>query len=64
MLQHSIVPSLPFEIWEINFIDLFPKRAKQTGEKYIITIVEYLTRWVEVELFEIMYQRTSSKNNI
>ena len=40
---------MTFEIWAINFIGPFPIPAKRTGARYIITAVEYVTKWVEAE---------------
>ena len=45
----SVNPSLTFEIWAIDFIGPFPIPAKRTGARYIITTVEYVTKWVEAE---------------
>ena len=45
----SINPSLTFEIWAIDFIGPFPILAKRSGARYIITTVEYATKWEEVE---------------
>ena len=42
-------PSLTFEIWAIDFIGPFPIPAKITGARYIISAVEYVTKWVEAE---------------
>ena len=42
-------PSLTFEIWAIDFIGPFPILAKRTGARYIITAVEYVTKWVKAE---------------
>lgn len=47
MLLNSIIPSLSFEIWGIEFIRPFPKGEKQTCLKYIIIEVEYVTKWEE-----------------
>ena len=44
-----INPSLDFETWAIDFIRPFPKQGKRIGERYIITTVEYATKWVEAE---------------
>jgi hypothetical protein len=49
MPLHSVNPNLPFEIWAIDFVGPFLKRDKRMGARYIITVVEYLTKWVEVE---------------
>ena len=45
----SINPSLTFEIWAIDFIGPFHIPAKRTSARYIITAVEYVTKWAEVE---------------
>ena len=42
-------PILTFEIWAIDFIGPFPIPAKRTGARYIITAVEYVTKWAEAE---------------
>ena len=42
-------PSLTFEIWAIDFIGPFPIPRKRTGARYIITVVEYVTKWAEAE---------------
>ena len=45
----SINPSLTFEIWAIDFIGTFPVLGRRTGACYIITAVEYVTKWAEAE---------------
>ena len=45
----SVNPSLTFEIWAIDFIRPFPIPKKRSGARYIITAVEYVTKWVEEE---------------
>ena len=45
-------PSLTFKIWAIDFIGPFPIPAKRTCARYIITAVEYVTKWVEAELVD------------
>ena len=47
-----------FENLEINFVDPFPKRDKRTREKNIIIAVEFLKKWVEVELIESCTKET------
>ena len=42
-------PSLTFEIWAIDFIGPFPIPTKRSGARYIITAVEYVTKWAEAE---------------
>jgi hypothetical protein len=58
---HLVNPCLPFEIWEIDFIDPFPQRAKLMGEKYIITTIEYLTKWAEAEPVESCTKEIEAK---
>ena len=48
----SINPSLTFEIWAIDFVGPFPKPSHRIGTKYIITSVEYVTKWEEVKPVE------------
>ena len=43
-------PSLAFETWEIDFVGPFPKQGRRTGARYIITLVEYVTKWAKAEL--------------
>ena len=45
----SVNPSLTFEIWAINFIGPFPIPGKRTGARYIITAVEYVTKWAKAK---------------
>ena len=45
----SVNPSLTFEIWAIEFIGPFLIPAKRKGARYIITAVEYVTKWAEAE---------------
>ena len=45
-----ISPTLTFETWAIDFIGPFPKQGKRKGARNIITVVEYVTKSVEVEL--------------
>ena len=40
-------PSLTFELWAIDFVVPFPKPGHRKRLKYIITSVEYVTKWVE-----------------
>ena len=42
-------PSLTFEIWAIHFIGPFLVPVRITGSCYIITAVEYVTKWAEEE---------------
>ena len=39
----------PFEKWEIDFVGPIKPQGK-TGAHHIITVMEYLTQWVEAQL--------------
>ena len=45
----SLNPSLTFEIWAIDFIGPFLIPTKRIGARYIISTVEYVTKWSEAE---------------
>lgn len=47
-----INPTLTFEIWAIDFVGPFPNPGLRTGVRYIITAVEYVKKWIEVEPVE------------
>ena len=57
----SINPSLTFEIWAIDFIGPFPIPAKRTGARYIITAVEYVTKWAKAKLVDTCYSEIAAK---
>ena len=40
---------MTFEIWAIEFIGPFPIPARRTCARYIITAVEYVTKWAQEE---------------
>ena len=40
---------MTFEIWAIDFIGPFWIPSKRIGARYIITAVEYVTKWAEAE---------------
>jgi len=41
-----------FEIWEVDFVGPFPQIEKKNDTKYIITAIEYVTKWEEDEPVE------------
>ena len=48
----SVNPNLTFEIWTIDFIGAFHNPGQRIGARYLITTVEYVTKWDEVEPIE------------
>ena len=40
---------MTFEVCAIEFIGPFPIPSKRTGARYIITAVEYVTKWEEAK---------------
>ena len=38
----------PFDKWEVDFVGPINPDGKRTGAWYIITMIDYLTRWEEV----------------
>ena len=61
VMHISLNPSLTFEIWAIEFIGPFTVPARRTGAHYIITVVEYVTKWVEEEPVESCSSKVASK---
>ena len=57
----SVNLSLTFEIWAIEFIGSFPVPTKMTGACYIITVVEYVTKWAEAEPVETCLSEVAAK---
>jgi hypothetical protein len=54
-------PILPFEICVIDFMGPFQKRDKWIEAKYIIEIIQYLTKWAEEEPVESCKKETAVK---
>ena len=47
-----INPSRTFEMWAIDFVGPFSIPGRRIGARYIITAVEYVTKWVEAEVVD------------
>jgi transposase InsO family protein len=47
MPLRSQVKLQEFDKWEIDYMGPINPPPKRTGERYIITVIEYLTRWAE-----------------
>lgn len=58
----SINHSLTFEIWAMDFVGPFPNLGQRTGATYIITTIEYVTKWVEAELIESCTKEMAAKS--
>lgn len=56
-----INPSLTFEIWSIDFIGPFPNLGLKTRARYIITTVDYVTKWDEAELVESCIKKVAAR---
>ena len=54
-------PSLTFEICAVNFIGPFLIPTKRTGARYIITAVEYVTKWAEAEPLDTCSSEIAAK---
>ena len=46
MLDHPILPLEPFQKWEMNFVGPV-KPTFVRGNKYILVVIDYCTKWVE-----------------
>jgi hypothetical protein len=57
----SVNPNRSFEIWGIDFVGPFPQREIITGAKYIIIVLEYVTKWEEVESVESCTKEVAKK---
>ena len=57
----SVNPSLTFKIWAIDFIGPFPIPAKRSSARYIITAVEYVTKWAEAEPVDTCSSEVAAK---
>ena len=57
----SVNPSLTFELWAIDFIGPFPIPSKRSGARYIITVVEYVTKWEEAEPIDACSSEVADK---
>jgi hypothetical protein len=56
-----INPSLTFETWVIDYFGPFLKVGKRTGERYIITTFEYITKWEEAKSVQSCRKKLISK---
>ena len=57
----SVNPSFTFKIWAIEFIGPFPIPAKRIGAKYIITVVESVTKWEEAKVVNTCSSEIAAK---
>jgi hypothetical protein len=47
-----------FDKWAIDFVGTINPQARRSGERYIITAMEYLTRWEEEAPFTLCTMET------
>ena len=58
---HPQVSLQPFEKWVIDFFGPIQPPGKKTGAHYIITTIEYLTRWAEAQPVKDCIDVTTAK---
>jgi len=51
----------PFEKWIIDFVGPIQPQGNKTGVRYIITAIEYLTRWAEAQPVKDCIGATAAK---
>jgi len=56
-----INPSRTFEMWAIDFVGPFSIPGRRTGARYIITAVEYVTKWAEAEAVKTCLSEIAAK---
>lgn len=56
-----INPSRMFEIWAIDFVGPFSIPGQRTGARYIITAVEFVTKWAEAEAVDTCSSEVAAK---
>ena len=61
MTISSINSNRLFKIWAIDFVGPFPQRERIIGAKYIITLVKYVTKWVQSNPFESCTKEVEAK---
>lgn len=58
---NSVNSNRAFEIWAVLFVGPFPQREKRIDAKYIITPVEYVTKWVETKPVKSCTERSGDE---
>jgi hypothetical protein len=53
---HPVRALQAFEKWVVDFIGPINPQAKNSKDRYIITTTDYLTRWVEAEVVQVVWQ--------
>ena len=59
---HPIMPTEVFQKWGLDFIGLVNPPTKSTKNRYVITAMDYTTKWVEAEALKDNTAKSTSES--